>query len=96
MSKLAIDHGVPRKVGDQIWLLLSARERTFLQKSFLLLLCRQCNGAKSSKLLPREQLEALFVATYYDDSIAAAYADVARWTLLTSVLDKVYQQEALG
>ncbi|MDQ6942322.1 MAG: hypothetical protein M3169_07365, partial [Candidatus Eremiobacteraeota bacterium] len=90
-----IDHGVPRKIGDRLWLLLSARERTFLQRTLLLRLCRKCNGTKSSSLLPRAELERLFAETYYE-SIAAARADVARWSLLTDVLDKVYQEKALG
>lgn len=96
LSALAIDHGVPRKVGDRLWLLLSVRERTFLQISLLLRLCRRCNAEKSSTLLPRDELEGLFVATYYDGSIAAARVDAARWTLLSEVLAKVYHEEQLG
>jgi hypothetical protein len=94
-SALAIDHGVPKKVGNRVWMLLSAAERRFLQVSLLLRLCRRCNGEKSARLLPRDELERLFAETYYE-SVAAARADTPRWTLLSAVLDRTYSEEAVG
>jgi hypothetical protein len=96
MSLLQIDHGVPRKIGDELWSLLTGAERRFLQISLLLKLCRRCNGVKSKKLLPREEIEAYYVATYYDGFRAAAVAESARWAILDRTLTKIYANKAVG
>lgn len=94
-SILNIDHGVPRKVGDRLWPLLSTDERLFLQETLLFMMCRMCNGSKSSKLLPNDELTRIYAETLYG-SIAAAKQDSIRWELFQAVLEKAYQQRAYG
>lgn len=96
MSRLHIDHGVPRKIGNELWNLLTVAERRFLQQNLLLRLCRKCNGYKSKKLLPRLEVEELYIATYYDGSRPDAVADRVRWNLLQQTLAKVYENRAVG
>jgi hypothetical protein len=95
MSLLQIDHGIPKKTGDELWPFLTSDERNFLQQLLLFKLCRRCNGAKSAKLLPRDELVRMYSETLYG-SFAAAQADPIRWLILQRVLDKAYEQRALG
>lgn len=95
MSILHIDHGIPKKIGDELWPLLDPEERRFLQNTLLFKMCRKCNGFKSAKLLPREELTQMYGAVVYG-SVAAARQDATRWRLFESVLAKVYERRALG
>lgn len=96
MSPLHIDHGISRKIADAHWHLLSRASRRFLQRNFLFPLCKKCNGSKSSKLWDRSDLTRMYIVTYYDDSVAAAKRDSARWALLEETLDVIYTQEKVG
>ena len=92
-SILNIDHGVPRKRGNQIWRGLSRPARLFFRENLVFHLCRKCNGNKSAKLLPRDQIIDMYVEYHYE-SLAAAKADVVRWRLLLEILDAAYKEEA--
>jgi hypothetical protein len=95
MSILHIDHGIPKKIGDALWPILTSDERHFVQQLLLFKMCRRCNGAKSAKLLPRDDLIRMYAETLYG-SLAAARHDSIRWQLLQDILDKAHEQRALG
>lgn len=91
MSLFHVDHGVPRKIANLRWALLSRSSRRFLQRNLLFALCRKCNGSKSSRLIERDRLVEMYVQTYYDGSRAAAIHDLARWKILNETLDRIYE-----
>ncbi len=95
-SLLQVDHGVPKKVGNDLWVLLTPPERRLLQMSLLFKMCRRCNGTKSKKLLPQEEIERYYIGTYYDGDRAAAIADATRWAILDRTLTKIYENAAVG
>jgi hypothetical protein len=95
MSRLHVDHAIPPKIGDELWPLLTAPERRFLQ-NLLFRLCERCSIVRARRLTPRGEIERLYVATYYDGSRAEAVADGVRWALLQRVLGKVYEHRKVG
>lgn len=95
MSLLHIDHGIPKKIGEELWPLLEPDERRFLQATLLFQMCRKCNGSKSAKLLQREELTRMYGEVVYG-SVAAARQDTIRWRLFENVLEKAYERRALG
>jgi hypothetical protein len=89
-SSLCFDHSIPRKVGNDVWLRLSADERTVLQNDLVFKLCRHCNLGKSARLEPQGEILAMYVAINYGGSMAAAVADSRRWHPLQGVFKIVY------
>jgi hypothetical protein len=89
-STLCFDHGIPRKVGNEIWLRLSADERTILQNDLVFKLCRHCNLGKSARLEVRDAILSMYVDINYGGSMAAAVADSRRWQAIHGVFKVVY------
>ncbi|MEA2664519.1 MAG: hypothetical protein QOI11_1463, partial [Candidatus Eremiobacteraeota bacterium] len=93
MSTLAIDHGIPRKIGNLAWSELSLAERSFVQ-NLLFKLCRKCNGSKSAKLIPLDALMKMYANTYYGGEVTVAMNDGPRWQLFLGLTRKVYARQA--
>jgi hypothetical protein len=96
MSRLEVDHAVPRKLGNEVWTLLTPSERRVLQSTLLVKMCKRCNMSKSKKLPLRETVERWYAEVYYDGDIVAAKADQPRWDLVSRTLSKVYGERAVG
>jgi hypothetical protein len=89
-STLCFDHGIPRKIGNEVWLRLSADERIILQTDLVFKLCRHCNLGKSARLETQEAILNMYVDINFGGSIAAAVADRRRWQALQGVFRVVY------
>jgi hypothetical protein len=89
MSILVYDHGLPRKIGNQVWPMLSRPARDMLQQGLIFKICRKCNGTKSGTLPPLDVLLNMYTNYYFDGSESAARAN-PRWSALEEVISVVY------
>ncbi len=96
MSRLEIDHAVPRKVGNELWQLLTPAERRILQVTLLIKACKSCNLTKAKKLVERDLIESWYVILYCDGDRSAAIADQPRWGLIDRTLTKIFEQRSIG
>lgn len=94
MSIISVDHGIAKKVGNEIWAELSSVARTLLQESLLFPLCRLCNLRKGATRVAMDALEILYIKYNYDGSVAHARADHTRWDAFQEILFIVYRESA--
>lgn len=68
-SQLQATIGVPLRVLHEIWPKMSATQRTFLSRNFLIVMCNGCRTSPASDLETAESIERTFVSLLADGDV---------------------------